>query len=150
MAVKNIAMIMPETDSRPVSRKLAERLTSDVSRPVSRLPARRTRRAAVREPEHRHRDAGAEPRKSRSDWLLGQADQALYAAKYSGRNRVVSADRVLAAFAGAENLRDDPASETEAEPGTAFGPQAPGLKKPPRRDCPSTISPKHRGLRQGS
>ena len=46
---------------------------------------------------------------TRSDWLLGQADQALYAAKYSGRNQVVSADKVLAAFAGARDLRDDKA-----------------------------------------
>ncbi len=46
---------------------------------------------------------------TRSDWLLGQADQALYAAKYSGRNQVVSADKVLAAFAGARDLRDEKA-----------------------------------------
>ena len=44
---------------------------------------------------------------TRSDWLLGQADQALYAAKYSGRNRAISADKVLAAFAGARDLRED-------------------------------------------
>jgi diguanylate cyclase (GGDEF)-like protein/PAS domain S-box-containing protein len=33
------------------------------------------------------------------DWFLGQADQALYAAKRLGRNRVVSADTMLADFA---------------------------------------------------
>jgi diguanylate cyclase (GGDEF)-like protein len=45
------------------------------------------------------------------DWLLTQADQALYAAKHSGRNCVVSADNILAAFAGAAGARD---SETAA------------------------------------
>lgn len=33
------------------------------------------------------------------DWFLGQADQALYAAKHLGRNRVISADTMLAEFA---------------------------------------------------
>ena len=33
------------------------------------------------------------------DWLLGQADQALYAAKHLGRNRVISADTMLMEFA---------------------------------------------------
>jgi diguanylate cyclase (GGDEF)-like protein len=33
------------------------------------------------------------------DWFLGQADQALYAAKRLGRNRVISADTMLADFA---------------------------------------------------
>jgi diguanylate cyclase (GGDEF)-like protein len=36
-----------------------------------------------------------------SEWLLTQADQALYAAKYSGRDCVVSADKALATFARA-------------------------------------------------
>ncbi len=33
-----------------------------------------------------------------SEWLLKLADQALYAAKNSGRDRIVSADKALAAF----------------------------------------------------
>jgi diguanylate cyclase (GGDEF)-like protein/PAS domain S-box-containing protein len=33
-----------------------------------------------------------------SDWFLGQADQALYAAKRLGRNRVISAENMLAQF----------------------------------------------------
>jgi len=41
-----------------------------------------------------------------ANWFLGQADQALYAAKHSGRNRVVSADKVLAAFFTADGRRD--------------------------------------------
>ncbi len=36
-----------------------------------------------------------------ADWLLGQADQALYAAKHLGRDRVICADTALADFARA-------------------------------------------------
>jgi diguanylate cyclase (GGDEF)-like protein/PAS domain S-box-containing protein len=41
------------------------------------------------------------------EWLLAQVDQALYAAKHSGRNRVVSADKVLSALAlrGGDTVR---------------------------------------------
>lgn len=38
-----------------------------------------------------------------SEWLLRQADQALYAAKLSGRNRVIAAEKVLAAFTRREH-----------------------------------------------
>jgi diguanylate cyclase (GGDEF)-like protein/PAS domain S-box-containing protein len=40
-----------------------------------------------------------------ADWLLSQTDQALYAAKHSGRDRVVCSDRLLASFAEAGRAR---------------------------------------------
>jgi len=103
---EEFAVIMPETDSVD-ARKIAERLRDALAR--DRLP---------------HGAPGVSPfvtlsigvatlvpsEDTRSDWLLGQADQALDAAKYSGRNRVVSADKVLAAFAGTKDLREQ--SET--------------------------------------
>ena len=99
---EEFAIIMPETDCAG-ARKQAERLRDVLAR--HRLP---------------HGAPGVSPfvtlsigiatlvpaEDTRADWLLGQADQALYAAKYSGRNQVVSADKVLAAFAGARDLRD--------------------------------------------
>ena len=39
------------------------------------------------------------------DWLIGQADQALYAAKHLGRNRVVSTDNMLLELAKARLSR---------------------------------------------
>lgn len=46
------------------------------------------------------------------DWFVNQADQALYAAKHSGRDRVVSAEKLLATFAQAGRKRElQPAAE---------------------------------------
>jgi diguanylate cyclase (GGDEF)-like protein len=94
---EEFATIMPETDHKG-ARKVAERL-----------------RDVVSELQLNHGALGVGPFVTLSigiatqvpsedfcpDWLLKQADQALYAAKHSGRNRVVSADQILAAFVGA-------------------------------------------------
>jgi diguanylate cyclase (GGDEF)-like protein len=105
---EEFAVIMPETDGA-AARKLAERLREVLAR--VKLP-----HGAPDVPPLVTLSIGiatlVPSQDTRSDWLLGQADQALYAAKYSGRNRVVSADRVLAAFAGARDLRED----SEASP----------------------------------
>jgi diguanylate cyclase (GGDEF)-like protein len=92
---EEFAIIMPDTEPEGV-RMVAERL-----------------REAVMNLRMAHGDSGAGPWVTLSvgvathvpgidvgpDWFLGQADQALYAAKRLGRNRVISADTMLADFA---------------------------------------------------
>lgn len=99
---EEFAIILPETD-REGACKLAERL-----------------RQAIMDLRIAHGASGAGPWVTLSigvamqvpgndvgpDWLLEQADQALYAAKHSGRNRVISADKVLMTFARAGDERD--------------------------------------------
>jgi diguanylate cyclase (GGDEF)-like protein len=119
---EEFAIIMPETDCAG-ARKQAERLRDVLAR--HRLP-----HGAPGVPPFVTLSIGIATQvpaeDTRADWLLGQADQALYAAKYSGRNQVVSADKVLAAFAGARDLRDDTAAEA-GEPAPAVRKR--GVKK---------------------
>ncbi|WP_300177259.1 diguanylate cyclase [Bradyrhizobium sp.] len=97
---EEFAIIMPETDHKGAC-KVAERL-----------------RAVLAKLQLKHGAVGAGPSVTLSigiatrvpdetvsaDWLLMQADEALYAAKHSGRNRIVCAENILAtlAHAGAE------------------------------------------------
>jgi diguanylate cyclase (GGDEF)-like protein/PAS domain S-box-containing protein len=97
---EEFAIIMPETDHKSAC-KVAERL-----------------RAGLAKFELKHGAVGAGSSVTLSigiatrvpdetvsaDWLLMQADEALYAAKHSGRNRIVCAENILAtlAHAGAE------------------------------------------------
>ena len=99
---EEFATIMPETDQKG-ARKVAERL-----------------RSVLAELQLKHGAPQAGPLVTLSigiatqipnegvcsEWLLTQADQALYAAKHSGRNCVVSADNMLAALVGAAGGRD--------------------------------------------
>jgi diguanylate cyclase (GGDEF)-like protein/PAS domain S-box-containing protein len=99
---EEFATIMPETDQKG-ARKVAERL-----------------RSVLAELRLHHGAASAGPLVTLSigiativpseevcpDLLLTQADQALYAAKHSGRNCVVSADNILGALAEAAGPRD--------------------------------------------
>jgi len=50
------------------------------------------------------------------DWLVGQADQALYAAKHLGRNRVVSTDNMLMELARARSARIGAAGAAAQQP----------------------------------
>jgi diguanylate cyclase (GGDEF)-like protein len=99
---EEFAIIMPETDHKS-ARNLAERLR----RAISNL---RIAHGAPGVGSSVTLSVGIATRlpceEVSWDWLLGQADQALYAAKHSGRNRVVSADKVLAAFAERAGDRD--------------------------------------------
>jgi len=99
---EEFAIVMPETEQRAAV-KVAERLRSTLAKL-----------------QLAHGAAGAGPSVTFSigvatrvpdesvgpDWLLMKADEALYAAKHSGRNRVVSADNILSALAQAGAGRD--------------------------------------------
>jgi diguanylate cyclase (GGDEF)-like protein/PAS domain S-box-containing protein len=106
---EEFAIVMPETDHKG-ARKVAERLRGILAE--LRLP---------------HGAPGVGPLVTLSigiatlvpdedvstNWLLRQADQALYAAKHSGRNRAVSADKVLIALARADGERDRQTSDVD-------------------------------------
>jgi diguanylate cyclase (GGDEF)-like protein len=98
---EEFAVVMPETDQKAAV-KVAERL-----------------RGTLAKLQLAHGAAGARPNVTFSigiatripdetvcaDWLLMKADEALYAAKHAGRNRVVCADQVLATLAQAGAAR---------------------------------------------
>jgi diguanylate cyclase (GGDEF)-like protein len=98
---EEFAVVMPETDQKAAV-KVAERL-----------------RGTLAKLQLAHGEAGARPNVTFSigiatripdetvcaDWLLMKADEALYAAKHAGRNRVVCADQVLATLAQAGAAR---------------------------------------------
>lgn len=113
---EEFAVVMPETDQKAAV-KVAERL-----------------RGMLAKLQLQHGATGAGPTVTFSigiatripdetvcaDWLLMKADEALYAAKHAGRNRVVCADQVLATMAQAG------AAQGYASPGSAPGLRARG------------------------
>jgi diguanylate cyclase (GGDEF)-like protein/PAS domain S-box-containing protein len=108
---EEFTIIMPETDQRAAV-KVAERLRSTLAKL-----------------QLKHGAAGAGPLVTFSigiatrapdetvsaDWLLMKADEALYAAKHTGRNRVVCADNVLATLAKAGAGRGNRSASSNEE-----------------------------------
>jgi diguanylate cyclase (GGDEF)-like protein len=99
---EEFAIIMPETDNSG-ARKVAERI-------ACRLAALRLLHGEPGVGRFVTLSIGIATQTpceaAGSEWLLRQADQAVYAAKHLGRNRVVSADKALSAFAEAGRESD--------------------------------------------
>ena len=115
---EEFAIIMPDTDMAAAT-TVAERLRHAVAE----------MRIALGEPEggacvtlsvgvaaYAHGQEVVGP-----DWLIGQADQALYAAKHLGRNRVVSTDNMLLELAKARLTRASAAESAQDQPRKARG-----------------------------
>src|SRR6202012_542434 len=104
---EEFAVVMPETDQKAAV-KVAERLRSTLTK---------------LQLNHGAAGAGAWVTVSiglatrvpdetvQADWLLTKADEALYAAKHAGPNRVVCADHILAVLAEAGAERSHPARD---------------------------------------
>lgn len=109
---EEFATIMPETDQEG-ARKVAERLRDDLAGLQLNHGASGAGNLVTLSIGIATQVPGEDVC---ADWLLTRADQALYAAKHSGRNCVVSADKVLETFVGAAAERNrEPATTAEVK-----------------------------------